>query len=95
MMKGVESSDLSRRYGDKWSKSAQQARKGCSSLLPDAGETSDTGSRGSGVPWSEYGKSNYPDILKKSPDKRNCQRQWSVDFLDSFPVLFSRLHGLA
>lgn len=64
MMKGVESSDLSRRYGDKWSKSAQQARKGCASLLPDAGETSDTGSRGSGVPWSEYGKSDYPDILK-------------------------------
>lgn len=62
------------------SKSAQQARKGCASLPPEAGETSDTGSRGSGVPWSEHGQNDYPEISKKSPGKRNCQRQWSGIF---------------
>ena len=59
------------------SKSAQQARKGCASLPPDAGETSDTGSGGSGVPWGEHGQNDYTEILKKSLGKRNCQRQRS------------------
>ncbi len=62
MMKGVESNSLSwtdnggKRFEEVatcpddmaviGSKSAQQARKGCSSLPPDAGETNDTGSCG-------------------------------------------------
>lgn len=37
-------------------------------------------SRGSGVPWSKHGQNDYPEILKKSPGKRNCQRQWSKIF---------------
>lgn len=95
MMKGVESSDLSRRYGGKWFKISTAGPKRLFVSPAGRGRDERHGESRSGVPWSEYGKSNYPDILKKSPDKRNCQRQWSVDFLDSFPVLFSRLHGLA